>query len=59
MESLNSILLSCSVSREGKSTDVFADREFADAMAEAMGMFSQKFFLLGNQQSEFTNIKSI
>lgn len=37
----------------------FADRGFADAMAEAMGMFSQKFFLLGNQQSEFTNIKSI
>lgn len=59
MESLNSILLSCPVSREGKSTDVFADRGFADAVAEAMGMFPQKCFLLENQQSEFTKIKCI
>lgn len=28
-------------------------------MAEAMGMFPQKFFFLENQQSEFTKIKCI
>lgn len=55
MESLNSILFSCSVSREGESTDVFADRGFA--VAEAMGIFLQKFFLLENQQSELAKIK--
>lgn len=53
------ILLSCSVPREGKSTDVFADRGFADAVAEAMGMFPQKFFLLEDQQSEFSKMKSM
>lgn len=52
-------MLRCSVAREEKSTDVFADRRFADAEAEAVGMFPQKFFFPENQQSEFTKIKSI